>query len=91
MIKTVPEVSPIAAGSNVVVKCMLCPTANVIGRVGALIPKPLPDTAAWVIVTGPPPEFVIVRTWLPMEPIDTRPKFRFVEVRPKLAVPTHPD
>ena len=91
MIKTLPEVLPIAAGAKLVVNCALCPTANVTGIDGALISKPLPDTAAWVIVKGALFEFVTVTILLLLEPSGTLPKLRFVELMPRLTSDTHPD
>ena len=91
MINTIPEVSPIAAGANLIVNFALCPTANVIGSDGALISKPLPDTAALVIVKGPSPEFMIVTIWLLLEPTGTPPKLRLVALIPRFPGATHPD
>ena len=91
MIKTLPEVLPIAAGAKLVVNCALCPTAYVNGSDGALISKPLPDTAAWVIVKGAMFEFVIVTILLLLEPSGTLPKLRFVELMPRFPGATHPD
>ena len=91
MINTLPEVSPIAAGANLIVNFALCPTASVNGSNGAAISKPLPDTAALVIVNGPPPEFMIVTIWLLLEPTGTPPKLRLVALTPRFPGATHPD
>ena len=91
VINTLPEVSPITAGAKLAVSFALCPTANVNGSDGGFIPKPLPDTAAWVIVKAASLEFVIVTIWLRLEPSGTLPKLTFVGLTPRLARDTHPD
>jgi hypothetical protein len=77
VIKSLPEASPIAEGANLAMNVALCPTANVIGSGGAATVKPPPDATAWVIVKGAAPEFLTVRLWLLLEPIETFPKLRF--------------
>ena len=91
MITTLPELLPIAAGLKLVVNFALCPTANANGSDGDLITKPLPDTAAWVIVKGAVLEFVIVTVWLLLEPTGTLPKLRFVGLTARFPDATHPD
>jgi hypothetical protein len=91
VINAAPEVSPIAAGANLIVNFALCPTANVNGSDGALISKPLPDTAALVIVNGPSLEFMIVTIWLLLEPTGTPPKLRLAALTPRFPDDTHPD
>ena len=91
MISTLPEVLPIAAGANLVVNWALCPTTNANGSDGALISKPLPETAAWVMVKAALLEFVIVTILLLLEPRGTLPKLRFVGLMPRFPGATQPD
>jgi len=56
------------------VKDVLFPAPNVIGVVSPLIPKPVPDAEAWVIVKLAPPLLVNVTVWVPVLPVATEPK-----------------
>jgi hypothetical protein len=78
VIKRLPEALPKAEGANLAMNVVLCPAANVNGSGGAMTVKPPPDATALVIVKGAVPEFVRVRLCLPLEPIATFPKLRFV-------------
>ena len=55
-----PLTEPLKVGANVTVAVAACPAASVNGRVKPLTLIPLPETAAWEIVTLAPPVFEIV-------------------------------
>ena len=78
VIKRLPEALPIASGANLAVKVALCPSANFNGSDGPVTAKPPPDATALVTVKAVGPEFVRVTGCLPLEPIATFPKLRFV-------------
>jgi hypothetical protein len=55
-----PVLLPPVAGANIVPKVKLCPGLKVRGRLNPVILKPLPETVAWVTLTGEPPVLVRV-------------------------------
>jgi hypothetical protein len=84
-------VSPIVAGAKLVAKVVVCPAANVNGSDGVLTLKPVPETAAWVIVKVSLLEFVTVNLWLLVAPIATLPKLRFAGLMAKFPGAVHPE
>jgi hypothetical protein len=55
-----PAPTPADVGENVSLKVVLCPAANVTGKLIPVKAKPLPLGVTWEIVTLDPPEFVTV-------------------------------
>ena len=92
VIERLDEVLPIAVGAKIALKVALCPSVNVSGSCGPVTVKRPPVAIVFVIVKTAVPEFVRVRICLPLEPIATLPKLRFVVLAARFPdVAVHPD
>jgi hypothetical protein len=70
-----PDTAPANAGLKVKVTGAFCPALMVLGVVMPLIPKSAPESVRREIVKSAVPAFEMVRLELPVEPIETLPKF----------------
>jgi hypothetical protein len=75
VIVKLPVTAPAAVGLNVKVTGVFCPALMVLGVVIPLIPKSAPESVRRETVKSAVPPFEMVRLELPVEPMETLPKF----------------
>ena len=78
--ETDPLTFEVEVGENVTLKVALPPAAIVVGTARPLMPKPVPDTFAWEIVTPAVPLFFRLIVWVLVLPMATLPKLTLAGV-----------
>jgi hypothetical protein len=73
VIVIVPEAFPVAVGVNFAVNDVVWPAPSDIGTENPVMLRPVPVALAWEIVMLVVPEFVSVKTWVPLLPTTTLP------------------